>query len=64
MLEIDIKKLRNDLINYFGTAIFNTSPIAIIELSKIENASPEELIHIALKNNFNLSEYQLNTKKF
>ena len=56
-IEIDIERLRNDLINYYGTAMFNSSPLAIIELSKIENASSEELIQIAQNNNFNLEKY-------
>ena len=64
MLELDYNKLRSDLIDYFGTAMFNASPLAMIELSKIENATPEKLIKIALNNNFDLSEYQLNVKKF
>jgi len=64
MLELDYEKLRQDLIDYFGTGMFNASPIAIIELSKVETASTQELIQIALKNNFDLSEYQSNTKKF
>ena len=63
MLEIDIEKLREDLIDYYGTAMFNASPLAIIELTKIENASPQELINIALKNNFDLTEYETNNKK-
>lgn len=59
-MEIDIEKLRKDLIDYYGTAMFNASPLAIIELTKIENASPQELINIALKNNFDLTEYETN----
>lgn len=62
-MEIDIEKLRKDLIDYYGTAMFNASPLAIIELSKVENASPQELINIALKNNFDLTEYETNNKK-
>ena len=62
-MEIDIEKLRKDLIDYFGTAMFNASPLAIIELTKVENASPQELINIALKNNFDLTEYETNNKK-
>ena len=62
-MEIDIEKLRKDLIDYYDTAMFNASPLAIIELTKIENASPQELINIALKNNFDLTEYETNNKK-
>ena len=63
MLELDYNKLRSDLINYFGTAMFNASPLAMIELSKVENATNEELIEIALNNNFDLSKYQTNSKR-
>lgn len=62
-MEIDIEKLRKDLIDYYGTAMFNASPLAIIELTKVENASPQELINIALKNNFDLTEYETTNKK-
>ena len=61
-MNIDIEKLREDLIDYFGTAMFNASPLAIIELSKIEKASNQEIIKIAIDNNFNLNEYIIYTK--
>jgi len=54
---INIDKIRDDLINYYGTAMYNASPLAIIELSKIERASDEEIIKIAMKNNFDLNKY-------
>lgn len=63
MIEINIEKLKQDLIDYFGTAMFNASPLAMIELSKVENASDEKLIEIALNNNFDLSKYQTNSKR-
>lgn len=55
--EIDIERLRRDLIDYFGTAMFNGSPQAIIELSRIEHASPNELISIAINNGFDINDY-------
>ena len=55
--EIDIETLRKDLIDYFGAAIFTSPPLAIIEISKIENAQPEELIQIARNNNIDLNKY-------
>ena len=60
--EIDYEKLRKDLIDYYGTAsqIF---PMAIIELSKVEKASPEKLIHIAQNNGLDLSIYTNSSKK-
>lgn len=55
--EIDIERLRKDLIDYFGTSLFVYSPLAIMELSKIERASDEELIQLAQNNNFDLNKY-------
>ena len=56
-MELDIERLRNDLMNYFGTAMFSGFPMAVIELSKIENASDEEILEIAQNNNFDLGNY-------
>ena len=61
-MNIDIEKLREDLIDYFGTAMFNASPLAMIELSKIEKASNQEIIKIAIDNNFDLNEYVIYAK--
>ena len=58
-LEIDIEKLRSDLMDYFGTAL-GFFPVATMDLIKVQNASDEELINIALKNNFDLSKYIVN----
>lgn len=47
-IEIDYDKLREDLLDYYGTAyIYN--PIAIIEFSNAQNASNSKLIQIAQK---------------
>ena len=37
--------LREDLIDYFGTALSSGFPMAVIELSDVERASDAELIH-------------------
>ena len=58
MNEIDYDKLREDLIDYYGTASYNGFPMAIIELANVENASNDELINIALNNNINLNNYK------
>ena len=60
--EVDIESLRKDLIDYFGTAMFNASPLAIMDLVKIEKASDEEIIKIANANNFDLNKYIYNSK--
>lgn len=55
---IDIDRLREDLINYYGSAMNNFS-IAMMDLVKIENASEEELISIAVKLKFDLNKYRI-----
>lgn len=55
--EIDIERLRKDLIDYFGVAMFNGSPQAMIELSRVEKAGPSELINIAQNNGFDINDY-------
>ena len=54
---MDLERLREDLKDYFGTAI-SFNPMAVIELSEVESASDDKLISIALKNGFNLSDYE------
>lgn len=53
---IDYEKLRKDLIDYFGTAI-SFSPMAIMDLSRVESASDDELVEIAKRNGFDLTKY-------
>ena len=62
-MNIDYEKLRNDLIDYFGTAM-SYNPMAVIELSNVQNTSNYNLIQIALKNGFDLSEYEQKTKRY
>ena len=53
---IDYEKLRKDLIDYFGTAM-SFSPMAIMDLSRVESASDDELVEIAKRNGFELTKY-------
>ena len=55
-IEIDIESLREDLINYYGTAT-SFYPVAYMDLIKVEKATDEELIQIAIKNNMDLNNY-------
>lgn len=57
---IDYEKLRKELIDYFGTA-FTLNPMAMVDLLRVQNASDEELVDIALKNNFDLNRYKNKT---
>ena len=54
----DIERLREDLINYFGTASFYNKT-AIMDLIKVEKATDEELIEIAIQNHFDLERYKI-----
>ena len=55
---IDGDKLKSDLVDYYGTAMFNASPLAMFELEKVQQASGNELIELALENGFDLSKYE------
>lgn len=57
-INLDIEKLRKDLINYYGTAMFTSSLLAIVDLSKIENMTDEQLIDFAKENKIDLKKYQ------
>ena len=60
-MKLDYENLRNDLLYYFGaaTALY---PMAIIDYCKVEKASDEELVNIAINNGFNLSDYEIIVK--
>lgn len=58
---IDIDRLRDDLINYFGTAIYY-NPMAIMDLEEVKKADEKKLIEIALDNKFDLERYKIKTK--
>lgn len=55
--ELDIEKLRKDLIDYFGTAMSIGLNMALIDLTEVETAYPQKLIEIAMKNGFDLNKY-------
>lgn len=56
--DIDIERLRNDLINYFEGAYFvGGFGAALIDLSEVENASDYEIVQIAINNGFDISKY-------
>lgn len=57
IMEIDFDKLREDLIDYFGSAM-GMFPMAVMDVSKVERASKQELIKIAQQNGFDLRKYQ------
>ena len=56
-MKIDIEKLRQYLINYYGTAMINSFPTAMTDLLEVKNASNEKVLSLALKNNINLNNF-------
>ena len=63
MQDIDIDLLRQDLIDYFTSSMFMVSPVALVDLTEVENASDDKIIKIALDNGFDLNNYRADTIK-
>ena len=57
-VKIDVSRLRDDLEDYYGTAMFSGMPMAVIELSQAETASPQELVDMARRAGFDLGRYE------
>ena len=55
---MNYRKLRDDLKEYYGTAIYAGLPMAMIGLADIERASNNELLRLAEEAGFDLSEYE------
>ena len=55
--EIDTNWLRRDMKDYYGTAMFNGFPMAVVDLSKVERMSDRELVELAQKNGVDLRKY-------
>ena len=43
--------------DYFGTAVFSASPLAIMDLSRVEWASYLDIVKLAHENGMDLREY-------
>ena len=57
-MEIDVSRLRSDLEDYYGTAVFSGLPMAVVELSQAQTASPQELVDMAQRAGFDLGRYE------
>ena len=56
---MDIERLREDLKDYYGTALASGFPMAMMDLSEVEHASEEELARKAIQNGMDISKYLL-----
>jgi len=61
-MDINILRLRKDLEDYYLGIMFNVSPAALVDLSKLDRLSDEEICELAIENGFNLDEYNVNKK--
>ena len=57
MSKVDIDKLRDDLEDYFGTAMFSGNPQAMMDLEKVKRASSQDLISFAQRCGFDINNY-------
>ena len=55
---IDVDSLRADLIDYYGTGAYSGMPGMIMEVGDIKRMSDEEVVRRALREGFDLYEYQ------
>ena len=55
--KIDIDRLREDLLDYYGTVMFNDFAMAAMNIQFIEMASDQDLITIAQKEGVGLTKY-------
>lgn len=58
-MKIDVDALRDYMRDYYGTAIFAGMPAAIIDVTRVERASDEELVKIALKEHVDLVKFSV-----
>ena len=62
-VELDFERLRNDLMDYYGTAMCSGFGMAVVDLVKIQNASYEELIEYAQDCNIDIEKYIIKVLK-
>ena len=55
--KIDIDRLRNDMKDYYGTAMVNGFSLALIDLSRMDFLSDSELVEHARNNGIDLRKY-------
>lgn len=56
-MEFDYLRLREDLMDYYGSAMANVSPLAVMDLTTVETMNDAELVNLAKKLGFNVERY-------
>ena len=57
MAKYNTRKLRRDLMDKYGTAMYSGFPMAVIDLSDIESMSDEELLEYAQNQGIDIEKY-------
>lgn len=52
------ERLREDLMDYYGTAMYSGSPMAMMELIDVDSATNSELLKLAKDAWFDLDDYR------
>ena len=58
-ITLDGDRLKRDLMDYYGTAMTGGFPMAVMDLSRVERASDNELVQMALDAGFDLWKYEV-----
>ena len=58
-MKIDVERLREDLIDYYGVAAFRGMSVAMMDVFEVDEASPEELIKLAKDAGLDLRKYKV-----
>ena len=56
---IDVKRLRSDLENYFGTGVYAGMLHMMTEVWDIKESSDEEVIRLAQREHFDMYKYEI-----
>ena len=57
MAKYNTRKLRRDLMDKYGTAMYSGFPMAVIDLSDVESMSDEELLEYAQNQGIDIEKY-------
>lgn len=57
---MDYKKIRKDIIDYYGTAMFSGFPMAMMDISDVKRMTNEELLREAKRIGLKLVKYKIN----
>ena len=61
--EYDVDAIRRDLEDYYGTAMVNVSPFAMVDLIDLSNKSDYEIIVMAKNIGLNINNYNIGKSK-